>query len=115
MINGNTASPFHRIDTKSLTSNFWNDSEDEIAQTKQTKKRSDDVPRTTALEGAEPAVWRQKLDGLARECIGAYYLLTIKAGRCGELKKVDFNNMEPSECSEYRTSKRDGKVPPGRD
>jgi hypothetical protein len=31
MINGNTASPFRRIDTKSLTSNFWNDSEDEIA------------------------------------------------------------------------------------
>ena len=117
MINGNTASPFPRIDTKSLTSNFWNDSEDETseAETKQTKKRSADVPPTTALEGAEPAARRQMLDGLARECIVAYYLLTIKAGCCGELKKVDFNNMEPSDCSEDRTAKRDGKVPPGRD
>jgi hypothetical protein len=69
----------------------------------------------TALEGAEPAVRRQRLGGLARECIGAYYLLTIKAGRCGELKKVVFNNTAPSECSEDRTPKRDGEVPPGRD
>jgi len=69
----------------------------------------------TALEGAEPAARWQMLDRLARECIVAYYLLTIKAGRCGELNKVDFNNMEPSECSEDWTAKRDGKVPPGRD